>query len=93
MVSIGNDQIHIVWSENFKKYDVNSVRTQFADFVICIYPQKYSLYQIEITKKKTIGELNYGPLFDSALVDESDLTEFVLATVVSISKRLKKLTP
>ena len=46
--------IHVVWSDNFQRYERSIIKTQFADVIICIYPLDNSLYYIEIDVKQGV---------------------------------------
>ena len=48
---IGNDEVHIVWSEHNRDYRHGIVNTEFADVLIVIYPLKNRLFRIQIIKK------------------------------------------
>lgn len=49
---LGNDEVHIVWSEHWRDYRRTILKTQFADVLLVIYPQKNGLFRIQINKKR-----------------------------------------
>jgi len=82
---IGNDEIHIVWSEHWRDYRRGIIPTEFGDVVIVIYPTSYDgLYKIQIIKKPEIPE--FGPLYDGALVERCVLGELVRETAIQAGR-------
>ena len=49
---LGNDEVHIVWSEHWRDYRRTIFKTQFADILIVIYPLENRLFRIQIIKKQ-----------------------------------------
>ena len=45
---LGNDEIHIIWSEHSRDFRRGIVNTEFADVMIIIYPMQHNLYRIHI---------------------------------------------
>ena len=54
MRHLGNDEIHIVWSEHTRDYRRGIIPTEFGDVLIIIYPLSSGLYRIEINKKAEV---------------------------------------
>ena len=54
---LGNDEVHIVWSEHYRDYRHGIVNTEFADVMIVIYPLENRLFRIQIIKKPQVGKL------------------------------------
>ncbi|KAK1792891.1 hypothetical protein P4O66_001622 [Electrophorus voltai] len=48
---LGNDEVHIVWSEHTRDYRRGIIPTEFGDVLIIIYPVKNRMYSIQIIKK------------------------------------------
>ncbi|KAG8522977.1 Ral GTPase-activating protein subunit alpha-2, partial [Galemys pyrenaicus] len=48
---LGNDEVHIVWSEHSRDYRRGIIPTAFGDVSIIIYPMKNHMFFIAITKK------------------------------------------
>ncbi|OBS65903.1 hypothetical protein A6R68_05557, partial [Neotoma lepida] len=48
---LGNDEVHIVWSEHSRDYRRGIIPTAFGDVSIIIYPMKNHMFFITITKK------------------------------------------
>uniref|UniRef100_A0A4W5JA78 Ral GTPase activating protein catalytic subunit alpha 1 n=1 Tax=Hucho hucho TaxID=62062 RepID=A0A4W5JA78_9TELE len=88
---LGNDEVHIVWSEHSRDYRRGIIPTEFGDVLIIIYPMKNHMYSIHILKKPEVPF--FGPLFDGAIVDEKILPTVVRATALNASRALKSLIP
>ncbi|XP_056333247.1 ral GTPase-activating protein subunit alpha-1 isoform X5 [Danio aesculapii] len=88
---LGNDEVHIVWSEHSRDYRRGIIPTEFGDVLIVIYPMKNHMYSIQIIKKPEVPF--FGPLFDGAIVDGNILPTVVRATAINASRALKSLIP
>ncbi|XP_037397757.1 ral GTPase-activating protein subunit alpha-1 isoform X2 [Pygocentrus nattereri] len=88
---LGNDEVHIVWSEHTRDYRRGIIPTEFGDVLIIIYPMKNHMYSIQIIKKPEVPF--FGPLFDGAIVDGKILPTMVRATAINASRALKSLIP
>ncbi|XP_066550787.1 ral GTPase-activating protein subunit alpha-1 isoform X2 [Amia ocellicauda] len=88
---LGNDEVHIVWSEHSRDYRRGIIPTEFGDVLIVIYPMKNHMYSIQILKKPEVPF--FGPLFDGAIVDEKIMPTLVRATAINASRALKALIP
>lgn len=88
---LGNDEVHIVWSEHYRDYRHGIVNTEFGDVMIVIYPLTNHLFRIQIIKKPKVPM--FGPLFDGALVDRKVLPSLVRATAINASRASRELLP
>ncbi|XP_052009334.1 ral GTPase-activating protein subunit alpha-1-like isoform X1 [Xyrauchen texanus] len=88
---LGNDEVHLVWSEHSRDYRRGIIPTEFGDVLIIIYPMKNHMYSIQIIKKPEVPF--FGPLFDGAIVDGKILPTVVRATAINASRALKSLIP
>ncbi|XP_078145485.1 ral GTPase-activating protein subunit alpha-1 [Centroberyx gerrardi] len=88
---LGNDEVHIVWSEHSRDYRRGIIPTEFGDVLIVIYPMKNHMCSIHILKKPEVPF--FGPLFDGAIVDVKILPTMVRATAINASRALKSLIP
>uniref|UniRef100_A0A672SP60 Ral GTPase activating protein catalytic subunit alpha 1 n=1 Tax=Sinocyclocheilus grahami TaxID=75366 RepID=A0A672SP60_SINGR len=59
---LGNDEVHIVWSEHSRDYRRGIIPTEFGDVLIIIYPMKNHMYSIQIIKKPEVKLLTHGIL-------------------------------
>ncbi|XP_069320366.1 ral GTPase-activating protein subunit alpha-1 isoform X9 [Eulemur rufifrons] len=88
---LGNDEVHIVWSEHTRDYRRGIIPTEFGDVLIIIYPMKNHMFSIQIMKKPEVPF--FGPLFDGAIVNGKVLPLMVRATAINASRALKSLIP
>lgn len=92
MRHLGNDEIHIVWSEHYKDYRRSILATEFCDALIVIHPlpvQTYpNLFRIQISRKPEVPF--FGPLFNGAVVHRDELANLVRITAINAS-RAKRL--
>jgi hypothetical protein len=51
---VGNDFVHIVWSEHKRDYNPDTIVSQFNDAHIVIYPLPSGLFRIQIFKKEKV---------------------------------------
>lgn len=86
---IGNDEIHIVWSEHWRDYRRNIIPTDFCDVLIVVYPlANHRLFRVQIEKNADVAD--FGPLFDGALIEWESLAPLVRCTAINAS-RAKRL--
>ncbi|XP_023587168.1 ral GTPase-activating protein subunit alpha-2 isoform X3 [Trichechus manatus latirostris] len=88
---LGNDEVHIVWSEHSRDYRRGIIPTAFGDVSIIIYPMKNHMFLIAITKKPEVPF--FGPLFDGAIVSGKLLPSLICATCINASRAVKGLIP
>eukprot|EP00088_Acartia_fossae_P069922 TRINITY_DN9231_c0_g1_i1.p1 TRINITY_DN9231_c0_g1~~TRINITY_DN9231_c0_g1_i1.p1 ORF type:complete len:900 (-),score=211.13 TRINITY_DN9231_c0_g1_i1:199-2598(-) len=81
---LGNDEIHIVWSEHWRDYRRGIIPTEFCDVLIVIYPLKNKLYRIQVIRKPEVPF--FGPLYNEMIVDHGILPGLVRATAVNASR-------
>ncbi|XP_015252228.1 PREDICTED: ral GTPase-activating protein subunit alpha-2 isoform X6 [Cyprinodon variegatus] len=84
---LGNDEVHIVWSEHTRDYRRGIIPTDFGDVLIIIYPMKNHMYFIQIMKKPQVPF--FGPLFNGAIVTGALLPSLVRATCINASRAVK----
>ncbi|KAM4541996.1 ral GTPase-activating protein subunit alpha-2 isoform 2-T2 [Odontesthes bonariensis] len=84
---LGNDEVHIVWSEHTRDYRRGIIPTDFGDVLIIIYPMKNHMYFIQIMKKPQVPF--FGPLFNGAIVTGKLLPSLVRATCINASRAVK----
>lgn len=51
---MGNDAVHIVWTENKRDYDPKTITSQFNDVHIVVYPMPNGLYRVQVFKKQQV---------------------------------------
>lgn len=55
MKHLGNDEVHIIWSEHSREYRRGIIPTEFGDVLLIIYPLHNGLYRIQINRKPEVG--------------------------------------
>uniref|UniRef100_A0A665VFS0 Ral GTPase activating protein, alpha subunit 2 (catalytic) n=1 Tax=Echeneis naucrates TaxID=173247 RepID=A0A665VFS0_ECHNA len=84
---LGNDEVHIVWSEHTRDYRRGIIPTDFGDVLIIVYPMKNHMYFIQIVKKPQVPF--FGPLFNGAIITGTLLPSLVRATCINASRAVK----
>lgn len=59
MRHLGNDEVHIVWSEHNRDYRRSSLPTEFCDVLIVVYPLPDSLYRVTVNTKSEVRCLKF----------------------------------
>uniref|UniRef100_A0A1I7Y6R0 Rap-GAP domain-containing protein n=1 Tax=Steinernema glaseri TaxID=37863 RepID=A0A1I7Y6R0_9BILA len=80
---IGNDEVHIVWSEHHRSYRRDTIATSFCDVLIVLQKISPTLVRVHIEKQKP---MEFGPLFDGAHVHIRQLPHLVRDTVINASR-------
>lgn len=55
---LGNDEVHIVWSEHSKDYRRGIIPTEFCDVLIIIYPLPNNLFRIQVSRKPEVSKID-----------------------------------
>ncbi|KAL0969251.1 hypothetical protein UPYG_G00224490 [Umbra pygmaea] len=84
---LGNDEVHIVWSEHSRDYRRGIIPTDFGDVLIIVYPMKNHMFFIQILKKPQVPF--FGPLFNGAIITGTLLPSLVRATCINASRAVK----
>lgn len=90
---LGNDNIHIVWSEHWRDYRRDIIPTEFGDVLIVIYPVPTlpGYYRIHISRKPEVPF--FGPLYSGSVVHMSVLAGLVRATAINASRAIRLNVP
>merc|ERR1719419_571333 len=88
---LGNDEIHIVWTEHWRDYRRGILPTEFCDVLIVIYPLNNNLYRIQVTRKPEVPF--FGPLYNEMIVDHAMLPGLVRATAMNASRAKRAMMP
>ncbi|KAM6455922.1 ral GTPase-activating protein subunit alpha-2 isoform 2-T2 [Liasis olivaceus] len=86
---LGNDEVHVIWSEHTRNYRRGIIPTDFGDVLIIIYPMRNRMFYIEIMKKPEVPF--FGPLFNGAIVTAKLLPNLIRATCINASRAVKSL--
>ena len=81
---LGNDEVHIIWSEHSRDYRRDIIPTEFCDVLIVIYPLEFGLYRVTINRKPDVPY--FGPLYNEAIVEKAVLPHLVRCTAVNASR-------
>lgn len=84
---IGNDFVHIVWSEHDRDYRPWTIVSQFNFVHIVIYPLKYPMFRVQIFTKPEVGL--FGPLMDGMVIDKAHLPSLVRLTAINANKTVR----
>lgn len=88
---LGNDEVHIVWSEHYRDYRRDILPTEFCDVLIVIYPLKSGLFRVTVSRKQEVPW--FGPLCDETIVGGSCLANLVRATAINASRAKRTALP
>uniref|UniRef100_A0A8D8VA16 Probable Rho GTPase-activating protein CG5521 n=2 Tax=Cacopsylla melanoneura TaxID=428564 RepID=A0A8D8VA16_9HEMI len=88
---LGNDEIHIVWSEHYRDYRRGIIPTEFCDVLLVIYPLPNKLYRITISRKPDVPL--FAPLFHEAIVEHKILPGLIRATALNASRAKRSMLP
>ncbi|XP_060517842.1 probable Rho GTPase-activating protein CG5521 isoform X2 [Cylas formicarius] len=86
---LGNDEVHIVWSEHNRDYRRDIIPTEFCDVLITIYPLGNNLNRVTVNCKEDVPQ--FGVVFNEAVVESNILAALVRTTAVCAS-RAKRTT-
>jgi hypothetical protein len=78
---IGNDHVHIVWSEANREYDPSTITSQFNQAHIVIHTLETGLFRVDVLWRKELGW--FGPLRWRVVVGKKALPSLVRATAVA----------
>lgn len=86
LTHLGNDEVHVVWSEHNRDYRRGIIPTEFCDVLIVIYPlQAFPGYhRIHVSRKPEVPF--FGPLYSGAMIHHSILPDLVRATAINASR-------
>ncbi|XP_053669364.1 probable Rho GTPase-activating protein CG5521 [Anopheles marshallii] len=88
---LGNDEVHIVWSEHNRDYRRDILPTEFCDVLIVIYPLKSGLFRVTVNKKPEVPW--FGPLSDEMVVGGACLASLVRASAINASRAKRSSLP
>lgn len=83
MKHLGNDEVHVVWTEHNKTYRRDLLATKFCDVLIVIQPISDVLVRVRVEVQQP--DTYFGPLFDGAQVHLNQLPELIKTTVINAS--------
>ncbi|XP_059053415.1 probable Rho GTPase-activating protein CG5521 [Achroia grisella] len=63
---LGNDEVHVVWSEHWRPYKRDTLPTQFCDVLIVLYPLPGGMLRCTVSRKPDVGV--FGPVWEEMVV-------------------------
>jgi len=63
---VGNDIIHVIWSEHCRDYKPQTIVSQFNDAHVMIFPLSNGLFRIKVAQKREVAP--FGPLIHNMAV-------------------------
>lgn len=91
---VGNDYVHIVWSDNATQaYDPSTITSHFNDVQIVIYPLRKAqrgLFLIKIHTKDKVPP--FGPLQSGMVIHQADLARLVRQTAMNANRVCRSQT-
>jgi len=85
---VGNDIVHIVWSEHCRNYKPDTITSQFNDAHIVIYPLPNGLFRVQIFRKEEKIPL-FGPLIHGMAINKQLLAQLVRATAINANRYVR----
>lgn len=66
---LGNDEVHVVWTEHTHQYRREIIATRFCDVLIVLQPVSPALVRVRVETQQ--ADVHFGPLFDGAQIHVS----------------------
>ncbi|XP_012156617.1 probable Rho GTPase-activating protein CG5521 isoform X1 [Ceratitis capitata] len=88
---LGNDEVHIVWSEHYRDYRRDILPTEFCDVLIVVYPLKNGLFRVTVNRKPEVPW--FGPLANESVVSGACLATLIRATAINASRAKRAAMP
>lgn len=87
---VGNDTVHIVWSEHGRDYSPKMITSQFNDAHIIVYPLPNGLFRVQIAKKDKVQP--FGPLVHGMAVPKRLLPLLVRQSAMNAYRGIRSNT-
>jgi len=84
---VGNDIVHIVYSDHMRDYSSETITSQFNDAHIIVYPLSNGLFRIQIYKKENV--MLFGPLLHGMTVNKKLLPMLVRLTAIQANRYVR----
>lgn len=88
---VGNDSVHIIWSENDREYKPGTITGAFNFAHIIVYPMRNGLYKIHIERKKDAKKelvKLFGPLITGMILPMEILSILLRYTALNARKSI-----
>lgn len=87
---IGNDSIHVLWTEDNVEYDIAMITSQFNHGHIVVYPHANGKYSVQIFQKPGIKW--FGSLRGKTIVSAAALSTFIRYTAIEADVLAREYT-
>ncbi|KAI5643128.1 rap/ran-GAP domain-containing protein [Phthorimaea operculella] len=88
---LGNDEVHVVWSEHWRPYKRDTLPTQFCDVLIVLYPLPGGLLRVTVSRKPDVGV--FGPLWEEMVVRVSCAAALVRGAAFAGGRAVRATMP
>jgi len=78
---VGNDLIHVIWSEHDLDYQTSTIVSQFNAAHVIIYPLRNGLFRIQVAQKKIVP--SFGPLIHNMVLRKELLPDLCRQTAIN----------
>ena len=84
---VGNDNIHVIWSEHLRDYNPRTIVSEFNDAHIVLYPLPNGLFKVHIYQKENVDL--FGPLMHGMCVTKGLLAILIRQTSLMANKYVR----
>ena len=84
---VGNDIVHIVYSEGTSDYAPTTITSQFNDAHVIVYPLPNGLFRIQIYRKENVQV--FGPLVHGMCINKELLVPLVRQTAINANRYVR----
>jgi len=84
---VGNDIVHVVYSEHCSDYDPTTITSQFNDAHIIVYPLPNGLFRVQVYRKDNVQI--FGPLLHGMCVNKKLLPILVRQTAINANRYVR----
>jgi len=84
---VGNDIVHIIYSDHNRDYSPETITSQFNDAHIIVYPLPNGLFRIQIYKKENVQL--FGPLLHGMAINKKLLPMLVRFTAIQANRYVR----
>ncbi|XP_041969105.1 probable Rho GTPase-activating protein CG5521 isoform X2 [Aricia agestis] len=88
---LGNDEVHVVWSEHWRPYKRDTLPTQFCDVLIVLYPLPGGLLRCTVSRKPDV--VVFGPLWEECVIRARCGAALVRAAAFSGGRAVRATMP
>ncbi|XP_072930014.1 probable Rho GTPase-activating protein CG5521 [Epargyreus clarus] len=88
---LGNDEVHVVWSEHWRPYKRDTLPTQFCDVLIALYPLPGGMLRCTVSRKPDVGV--FGPIWEESVVRVSCGAALVRAAAFAGGRAVRATMP